>query len=370
MPSFRISNKNSFGISVVSGGTIDITVHEVQRHGKLRELYKATGGAWGGTTIDKAFLQFLEEIVGPEVMRKFRAENQDDYIELMREFEVKKRTIEPTLDSKITFKIPISLHELFRNVKDQELRDAVRGNPQFSGKVAFAGDKMRTEPTLVKGLFEETNRTIIEHLRSIFANPVAKEASTILMVGGFSESPMLRAAVQTDFPDKRVIIPHEAGLAVLKGAVIFGHNSNEITSRIAKFSYGLKCWATYEPCRHPENRMVMKDGRPQVRGTFAKLVEIGQSVSPTEPTKPKPFNPVKGTDSFCIKLYASPKPDPIFIDEEDCISIGEVSVNCRDAYGRISGASVSLVFGGTELEVIAVHDTTRRQTSAKFNLVE
>ena len=31
------------------GGTVDITVHEMENDGLLRELYKATGGAYGGT---------------------------------------------------------------------------------------------------------------------------------------------------------------------------------------------------------------------------------------------------------------------------------------------------------------------------------
>lgn len=31
------------------GGTVDITVHEMEKEGLLRELYKATGGAYGGT---------------------------------------------------------------------------------------------------------------------------------------------------------------------------------------------------------------------------------------------------------------------------------------------------------------------------------
>ena len=41
------------------GGTVDITVHEVQADGNVKELYKANGGPWGGKSINEAFLQFL-----------------------------------------------------------------------------------------------------------------------------------------------------------------------------------------------------------------------------------------------------------------------------------------------------------------------
>ena len=38
------------------GGTVDITVHEMcTQGGKLKELFKATGGPFGSTTVDEAF---------------------------------------------------------------------------------------------------------------------------------------------------------------------------------------------------------------------------------------------------------------------------------------------------------------------------
>lgn len=41
-----------------------MTVHEVCFEGKLKELYKATGGAWGGTMVDKAFWDLIAELTG------------------------------------------------------------------------------------------------------------------------------------------------------------------------------------------------------------------------------------------------------------------------------------------------------------------
>ena len=46
------------------GGTIDITVHEVTETGDLRELCKASGGAWGGTRVDAAFRTVLDDMFG------------------------------------------------------------------------------------------------------------------------------------------------------------------------------------------------------------------------------------------------------------------------------------------------------------------
>ena len=322
--------------------------------------------------MDNAFLLFLEHILGPEVMERFRDENKDDFIDLMREFEVKKRSVEPDMNSKVTIKIPISVHELYRDIHDAEIRDSIRKNQKLSDKITFAGDKLRVEADVLKGMFEETCNNIVRHLKEIFEEPTVRGTETILMVGGFSESPMVRHAVEKGFKDKRIIVPHEAGLAVLKGAVIYGHNDHVITSRISRYTYGIKMYKPFQHGIHPIQRRV-KDGygKSVVKGVFDKLVTAGQSVSHEDnyegivcsPSDPR-------LTGFTLKLFATPSKNPEYVDEPDCINIGEVYVDCQDKHGNVSSARVTLVFGGTELEVRAVNTTTGELTSAKFNFLD
>ena len=305
-------------------------------------------------------------------MTKLKNEHKDDLIDMMRDFEVKKRTIDPELSTKVTLKIPITVHELYREINNSEIRESLRKNPKMRDKLTFAGDKLRVESDVMKGLFLETCNSIINHLREILKEPMVKGTETILMVGGFSESSMVRYAIENNFPDLRVIVPHEAGLAVLKGAVIFGHNDQVITSRISRYTYGIKMYKPFIPGIHPESKKIRDGyGQPMVRGVFSKLVECGKSVSHDdnyEGITCVPHGP--GSTGFIIKLFATPKKDPQFVDDPDCISVGEVDVDCRDKYGRVSGASVSIVFGGTELEVRAVNSKTGELTSAKFNFLD
>lgn len=49
---------------VFSGGTVDITIHQVVDKNTLKEIDSASGGAWGGTMVDEAFKQFLIKLVG------------------------------------------------------------------------------------------------------------------------------------------------------------------------------------------------------------------------------------------------------------------------------------------------------------------
>jgi hypothetical protein len=50
---------------------------------------------------------------------------------------------------------------------------------------------------------------------------------------------MLQEHVKSAFPHKTVIIPEDAGFAVLKGAVQFGFNPKVINPRIIRFTYGI-----------------------------------------------------------------------------------------------------------------------------------
>lgn len=43
------------------GGTVDIIIHKILDDGKIAEVYKASGGAWGGTVIDEEFRKYLSK---------------------------------------------------------------------------------------------------------------------------------------------------------------------------------------------------------------------------------------------------------------------------------------------------------------------
>ncbi|CAC5393202.1 unnamed protein product [Mytilus coruscus] len=64
----------------------------------LEELSRASGGACGGTTVDKEFLNLFECIVGKKVMKFVQEEHTAGYIGLMRDFETIKRKTNSTPD--------------------------------------------------------------------------------------------------------------------------------------------------------------------------------------------------------------------------------------------------------------------------------
>jgi len=52
----------------------------------------------------------------------FPRNHRDDYLDLLRDFEVKKIGIAADMNQKVTFKVPISLHETFSRVRGEDFR--------------------------------------------------------------------------------------------------------------------------------------------------------------------------------------------------------------------------------------------------------
>ncbi|XP_060559105.1 heat shock 70 kDa protein 12A-like [Ruditapes philippinarum] len=349
------------------GGTIDIIVHEVCTDGTLREIYQANGGNWGGTTVDNAFQDFLTRIVGRNVMKRFQDEHKDDFLDLQREFEVKKRSIKPDLKSKVKLKIPVSLSDIYKDVNSKSVMKIIEKDEYLNGKVKFMADKVLFDSNLFKNLFSFATDHVTEHLKNILHKEATANTNTILMVGGFSESPMLFEAVKETFKGKNVLLPEDAGLSVLKGAVIFGHSRKDINVRISQYTYGFKMYGPYNPMIHAKEKILVKaNGEKEVRGCFIKLTDIGQILSFNEISRKHEAFPRDKYTGFSFKLYASIKKDPTFVYEEGCFKVGEIVVDCKDENGKIGGATVQIMFGGTELEVQAFLLSTGRETKATF----
>ena len=58
--------------------------------------------------------------------------------------------------------------------------------------VDWMGDKMRVKKEICFTFFERALKSIGDHLEELMKIPECNEADTILMVGGFSESPLLQ----------------------------------------------------------------------------------------------------------------------------------------------------------------------------------
>ncbi|XP_056014931.1 heat shock 70 kDa protein 12B-like isoform X2 [Ostrea edulis] len=344
------------------GGTIDITVHEVQTNKTLKELYKANGGPWGGVRVDEALRDLLADIVGTDIMEKFSLSQKIDEIDLFRDFEIKKKTIKPDTKDMVTFKVPTALVNLFSETKNKNISTVVESNKKYKGKLKWVGDKLRMEANITQGLFEESCDKIVDHVQSIFRDKKVKEIKTILLVGGYAESPMLQESMQKKFGHLKIIIPQEAGLSVLKGAVIFGHEPDAISTRKCKYTYGVDNTEIFDPKLHPAEKKIVINGKDRCDDIFSTHVIVGQEIHVGESQVSQRYGVLKPNQTTMLfNLYASTIQNPKFVTDISCQHLGKFTIELPDTTkGLDRHVEVNLTFSGTEIEVTATDIDTGR----------
>ena len=90
------------------GGTADISVHEKQGDGSLKNKHAPSGGPWGGIYVDENFATFLSEVFGTKALSTMQT---NDMYDMIRDIEVKKRKFESDSEADIIFRIPYALKE-------------------------------------------------------------------------------------------------------------------------------------------------------------------------------------------------------------------------------------------------------------------
>lgn len=354
----------------VGGGTVDITVHQVVDENRLKELFWASGGSWGGTRVDKAFEKFLAQIFGDGVWKRFCEEATEDVIDLHREFETKKRSIKIDKSGKETVKLPAKLFQIYTEMTKKDLGAELKANPSFTGKVACVSGKLRIDTEVMKSWFDKSCKKTVSHVKDLLKHRTANDINTILLVGGFSESPMMQAALKSSFPDKRIIVPEEAGLVVLKGAVLFGHNPITIESRMAKVSYGIRVYRDFQSGVHPEDKKVKVGKRVKCADVFACHVKRGQELVVGQAQSEQRYTPLDADqETLVFDVYSSTEEEPQYVTDVGCSHIGKLEVEVPGK-GKDRAVWVKMIFGGTEITVEGREEKEGKVTKTSFNFLE
>ncbi|KAK3588035.1 hypothetical protein CHS0354_012081 [Potamilus streckersoni] len=347
----------------LGGGTADITIHEVEESGNLIELSPPSGGPWGGTKVDAAFDDLLENIYGEHVVSSFTQERKVDELDLKREFELKKRKF--AAKDKIRFRVLSTLTKTLKKT-GRTLEQNLSGTI-YEGQVIKKNDKVTIPGTLMSELFEDVKKNIIQHMQEVLMQH--PEVNIILMVGGFSDSDVIMTAVKETFLHKTVIIPPEASLAVVKGAVMYGHDTSVIISRSMPFTYGISVAVPFDVNKHPESKKVYKGGYYKCEDNFKVFIRVGDTVIPGKTMVQHVCN-ASTESSANVEIYRTKSKYPIYTDEPGCANIGSIQLQLNNI--RSSGLrtiQITMSFGSTELSVQAKEEGTNNAVMAKFNFL-
>lgn len=376
-------NENGFGMTKegtkymvvdIGGGTADITVHEKVKEGRLRELHQATGGACGGTAVDAAFENRLTEILGENIMKTLREKKTETYLDIFREFEIAKRAIIQNKTGYIRMTISVvTLGAICQEIENKTLEEAFTGVEGMYIK----GDKLHINVETMKKFFESPTKDLIQHMQALFEDPRTCGISLILLVGGSANSEYIQSEIEKAFTSVKLVIPPEAGLAVLKGAVIYGHCPTIIKSRILRFTYGTDVCPPFDPAKHKEDKKIKVGVIDRCKGCFSPIVIAGTEIDVGEKKIETYETTSKHQFQALVQIFCSPCKEVKYTDDEKCFKLGEVNIPLPGNFlagllgiEEIIPFVVIYIFGGTELQVQAIDLITKGVTSCTMIMKE
>jgi len=357
------------------GGTVDITVHELQsKEGNLIELYKATGGPYGSIGVDLAFEKLLADIFGQDFMDHFRLLRPVGYVDLMIAFESRKRAANPFKKNPLNVALPFSFIDCYKKYKGSDVESAIRryGNNdlRWSSQGMF-----RIMPDAMYKLFRPTLDKILEAVGEVLNKPNIKDIKYMFLVGGFAESPMLQHEIRSEFGHMlRIIIPQDVGLTILKGAVCFGLDPTVVHIRKSRLTYGVGVLNRYVKGKHPKSKKISKDGVDWCTDVFDRFVSTDQSVALGDSVL-RSYTPAKaGQKQSIINIYSSEKDDVRFITDKGVKKCGTLCLDLSDAQYQKNlpkrrEIQTRMIFGDTEIKVSALDVATGKSVRVAIDFL-
>lgn len=355
-------------ISILLGGTADITVHQKVEKDQLKEKHRATGNNCGGTSVDNRFLNLLEKICGKQMMGSLKKEYPLAFLDLERGFEAAKRNIDANKE-KVTMTIPLStLDRLCKKIHKKDLEELVESS-DYSSEIQIVYDKMRVDINFMINLFQPSIDSVISLMKEVLSSKTTKGVTHFLMVGGFSECNLMQNEIRKAFPGKRVIIPEGAGLSVLKGAVLFGHRPDYIKSRIMPRTYGVMTSLPFDPRKFDEKYRVVMDKEVRCDKIFSLIASVDDSVEAGTKVEKSYFTPFPYQKKMDFKVYVSTEANPCYVDEEGCKHLCTPTLEFPDICPDKRWVDVEFELGNTEIKMTAKDRKSGKQVKAQINLL-
>ena len=329
----------------------------------------ATGGDWGGTKVDEKFIKLLEKVLGAHFVNQYKSECPNQWLDLMVTFEKLKRAAEP--DGKSTMNLPLSwsLGSKYHQITGKSVEQAVAESHRHG--VKFASGSLVIEHRVVADMFQSVVDKIVNHIKSLMENPKLQPCKYFFLVGGFGQSEFLQKAMKDNFEKQvDVLIPEEAQMSVIKGAVLFGHSPDEIKTRIARKTYGYRHLAEFDPGKHKANKKITRECKDLCEDLFGTFVQKGDEIDSGH-KKVTTHNPVVANqDGMDIEFYCidDTTKSVAYIDDYGVQRLGHLHVD-MPGHGLDRMVKLEITFGDTEIKANATDVTSGCSTETTINFL-
>ena len=211
-------------------------------------------------------------------------------------------------------------------------------------------------------------------------NNAIRNLSNVILVGGFSSSPLIVSIARATFHKDvcTVITALRPDVAIVRGAVLFANNAMVFNTRKARLTYGVNCNELYDKNDpgHVEHYAKHKaepgeDGKPGI-SVFSRHVAVGDDIPEGGGFEPQPYCPLwSSQSSIAFDILASHIKDIRFPNEDEFFKLGEVTVpldmSVPFADRRVL---INFNFGGTEFSVTAEDENRGGKRQVVLSLVQ
>eukprot|EP01083_Nonionella_stella_P132236 401976_1 len=264
----------------LGGGTADIACHEILADYKgiekkmyaVREIYRPSGGPYGSTYIDNAFMTLLSKVISKRWMKEFKLNEPHKYIELLSNFQFAKvnfwkkhnivgkarKGVSDHSNVRVPFEFIAFMEEKIEAIADAEDEDNEVQSLEhlFSNYsndtigierewMVLEGEYLQMKNRVWEYLFDLVVIPICDHIEQLVDKLAAKHHrfEYLLMAGGFCESNYVKHALFNRFGMNskhklRIVIPRRPILQVVTGAALWCKHQCCVRQRVIRDTIG------------------------------------------------------------------------------------------------------------------------------------
>lgn len=195
---------------------------------------------------------------------------------------------------------------------------------------------------------------MFEELRFVLSKH--EDIDSVLAVGGLAQSSALVSEIRKYVRDIPVYVPFDSALAVVSGAVLYGHGNNIIKARVCPYSYGIQTMRPFIK-GDDETKKVEQEGETWCKQCFRSLYKAGDlvklgdvsSYDLEESFEDENRKHKRGLPIRCV-LFISNDKDVRYVTDKGCIEHGTIEIAApEDGFPVHYECTVELEFAGTEI---------------------
>ncbi|KAK3611636.1 hypothetical protein CHS0354_021876 [Potamilus streckersoni] len=221
---FSVSPGSKICIANLRGSSEDLTFHKIQGQ-SLSIPYKKVSGPWGSKYIVDGFLDILAEIVGTNVVDRFKKQTSAEYEEFVQSMTqcVTSYSSRDHAKRQLRLKMSHGLIEFCQMEHSLSLNEILQKSP-YSSQIRVTTDKIQFRGSILDRYFQESARMITEHVKENLVQGCGGLKPLMILTGEFADFEEIKNTLLSNLSSLGVqttlISSYEA--PILKGANIFG----------------------------------------------------------------------------------------------------------------------------------------------------